>query len=53
MGFRFNRRKKIGKGLTLNVSKRGASVSKKIGPMSVNSRGKVRIRLGKGMSFDL
>lgn len=53
MGLVFNRRKKIGKGTTLNVSKKGASVSKKVGRVTVNSRGKASVRLGKGISFKL
>jgi hypothetical protein len=53
MGFIFNRRKKIGKKTTANVSKRGVSVSRKAGPLTVNSRGKASIRLGKGLRFKL
>lgn len=49
--FRFNRRKKIGKGTSLNLSKSGASISKKLGPVTLNSRGKGSLRLGKGKSF--
>lgn len=51
MAFRFNRRKRIGKGTFLNVSKSGVSVSKKLGPVTLNSRGKGSVRLGKGKSF--
>lgn len=53
MGLIFNRRKRVAKGATLNVSKSGASVSKKAGPVTVNSRGKTTVRLGKGISFKL
>jgi hypothetical protein len=51
MGFVFNRRKRLGKGTTLNISKSGASVSKRKGPISVSSRGKGSVRLGKGIRF--
>lgn len=51
MGFVFNRRKRIGRGRTLNVSKRGASVSQRAGRVTVNSRGRGSIRIAKGLSF--
>lgn len=53
MGFTFRRRKRLGKGLSLNVGKRGASVSKRKGRVTVNSRRGVRVRLGKGISYKL
>jgi hypothetical protein len=53
MGLIFNRRKKLGKRMTLNFSKSGVSLSRKMGPLTVNSRGRARIRLGKGLSFKL
>ncbi|GAA0189726.1 DUF4236 domain-containing protein [Glutamicibacter creatinolyticus] len=51
MGFVFRKRKKLGKGLTLNVYKSGPSVSKKAGPFTLSSRGNLSIRLGKGLGF--
>lgn len=51
MGLIFNRRKRIGKRTTLNVSTRGASVSKSLGRVSINSRGRGSVRLGKGFRF--
>jgi hypothetical protein len=51
MGLSWNRRKRIGKGANLNLSKSGASVSKKLGPVSVSSRGRGSVRLGKGVRF--
>lgn len=51
MGFSFRKSRKIGKNTRLTVSGRGASVSKKVGPFSVSSRGNVTVRLGKGLSF--
>jgi hypothetical protein len=51
MGLIFNRRKKLGKRTTMNVSKRGVSASTKAGPVTVSSRGKVSVRLGKGLRW--
>jgi len=35
----------------VNVSKRGASMSKTAGRVTLNSRGRGRVRLAKGLSF--
>lgn len=51
MGFQFSKRKKLGKTTALNLSKSGASVSKKAGRVTVNSRGRGSVRLAKGLSF--
>lgn len=51
MGLIFNRRKKVGKRTTANIGKKGVSLSHKAGPVTVNSRGKVSVRLGKGLRF--
>lgn len=51
MGLIYRRRKRLGARSWLNVSKSGASVSEKLGPLTVNSRGRVRLRLGKGLSW--
>lgn len=51
MGLQFRKQKKLGKNTKLNLSKSGASVSHKAGPVTVNSKGKVSVRLGKGISF--
>lgn len=51
MGFRFSRRKRLGKNTTLNISKSGLSVSRKAGPLTVNSRGQTSLKLFKGASF--
>lgn len=53
MGFVFSKRKRIGKNTAVNVSKGGVSASRKAGPLTVNSRGKASIRLGKGLRFKL
>jgi len=49
MGFVFRKRMRVGRSSWLNVSKRGASVSRRSGPFTVNSRGRVSVRLGKGL----
>lgn len=55
MGLIFRRRVKLGKSTSswLNLSKSGVSASKRVGPVTVNSRGRVTVRLGKGISFRL
>lgn len=51
MGLIFRRRKSLGKGTILNVSNRGASVSKRAGRVTVNSRGRVSVRILPGLSW--
>jgi hypothetical protein len=51
MGLIFRKRVRLGAGTGLNLSRRGASVSKRVGRVTVNSRGGGRIRIGKGLSF--
>jgi hypothetical protein len=51
MGFSYRRSFGLGKGLRLNLSKRGMSVSKRAGRFSVNSRGGFSMRLMKGLSY--
>ncbi len=51
MGLVFRKRKRFGASSFLNLSRSGASVAKKEGPLTVNSRGRASIRLGKGFSF--
>lgn len=51
MRFQYRRRKQLGHGTTVNVSKSGASVSKREGPVTFNSRGGGSIRIMKGLSF--
>ena len=53
MGLIWNRRKRLGKNTNVNVSKGGVSASRKAGPVSVNSRGRTSIRLGKGLRFKI
>lgn len=51
MGLLFRKSKRIGRGVRLNVTQRGVSASARRGPISVSSKGRVTIRLGKGFSF--
>lgn len=49
MGIQYRKRLKLGPGLFGNVSRRGVSVSKRVGRVSVNSRGRVSVRLLPGL----
>lgn len=51
MGIVFSKRKSLGKGKALNLSKSGASVSKRAGRVTVSTRGRGSVRLGKGVSW--
>ncbi len=51
MGFIYRKRVKLGKNGHVNISKSGASVSEKIAPMTVNSRGRVTVRILPGLTF--
>ena len=51
MGFRYRKRVNLGGGRFINLSKRGASVSQRVGPFTFNSRGRNTVRLGNGMSY--
>lgn len=51
MGLFFRKSKKVGKGARLNVSNKGVSASKKLGRISVSTRGNVSARIGKGINF--
>jgi len=53
MGLIFRKTKKIGKNTRLNFSKSGVSVTEKLGPVTINSRGRITIRLGKGLTWRL
>ena len=53
MGLIWSRRKKLGRTTTLNRARSGASVSKRFGRLTVSSRGRASIRLGKGFRFKL
>lgn len=51
MGLRIQRKMKVGKKSHINISNSGASVSVKVGRVTLNSRGRNSIRLSKGLSF--
>ena len=51
MGFSFRKTMPVGRSARVNISKSGASVSKKVGRTTVNSRGRATVRLGKGTAF--
>lgn len=51
MGISYRKRIKIGDGTFLNLSKRGVSVSKKVGKITINSRGMATINLGNGLTY--
>jgi hypothetical protein len=51
VGLSYRRRARIGKNTYLNASKSGLSVSRRIGPVTVNSRGRTTVRLGKGLTY--
>jgi hypothetical protein len=51
MGLIFRKRVRTGRDSWLNLSKSGVSASRRAGRFTVNSRGQMRIRLGKGLSW--
>lgn len=51
MGISYRKRIKIGNGTFLNISKRGISVSCKVGRATINSRGTTTINLGNGLVY--
>lgn len=51
MGLIYRRRKRTGPSTWLNLSKSGASESVRAGRLTVNSRGRARIRIARGLSF--
>lgn len=51
MGLIYRKRVKLGRNTAVNLSKSGASASERIGPVTVNSRGRVTLRLLPGLTF--
>lgn len=51
MGIYFRKRKKTGKNSWINISGSGVSASTKVGPVTLNSRGGVYVKLPGGLSF--
>ncbi len=53
MGLIFRRSKRLGKGVRLNYGTGGASVSARRGRVTVNSRGRLSIRILPGLTLRL
>lgn len=51
MGFYIRQTKKVAPRVRANVSKSGVSLSTKVGPVTLNTRGRGTVRLGKGFGF--
>lgn len=51
MGLNFRKRIATTPTTAVNVSKTGGSVSKRVGRVTLNTRGTGRIRIAKGLSF--
>lgn len=52
MGLNFRKRIKLDKNTTLNIGKKGTSISKKIDDnVTINSKGTLTINLGNGVIF--
>ncbi|TWE12916.1 uncharacterized protein DUF4236 [Rudaeicoccus suwonensis] len=51
MGFSFQRRQRVGRNTSLNVSKSGVSASRRAGRVTVNSRGRISVNLGRGLRW--
>jgi hypothetical protein len=51
MPVQYRRSKSLGAGTRLNVSKSGLSVSKRVGPLTLNSRGRGSLRIAPGFSY--
>jgi hypothetical protein len=51
MGIYYRKRIRAGRNTTVNVSGRGVSVSQRAGRVTVNSRGRVSVRILPGLSF--
>lgn len=51
MSLQYRKSKSVGNGARLNVSQRGVSVSKRVGPLTASSRGNMSLRLAPGLSY--
>lgn len=51
MAIRYRRRVRLGKGVWINLSKGVPSLSAKVGPFTVNSRGRTTTHLAPGLSY--
>lgn len=50
-GIRFQKSQKVGKNARINMSGSGISGSYKMGPVTINSRGGLTVRLPGGLTF--
>ena len=53
MGLRIRKSVRIVKGVNLNLSGSGVSVSGKAGPVTLNSRGRASVRIAPGVSYQV
>lgn len=53
MGLQIRKRLRLGRSTSLNLSKAGVSVSKKFGPITINSSGHVTLRILPGVTWRL
>lgn len=53
MALQYQKRKSVGKNTTANLSKSGVSLSRRAGPVTVNTRGRSSVRLAPGFSYRL
>lgn len=51
MGLNFYKSIKLGKHLKMNIGSKGVSFTTKVGPVSINSKGKKTINLGNGLKY--
>ncbi|UIJ35083.1 DUF4236 domain-containing protein [Allobranchiibius sp. GilTou73] len=51
MAFSFQKRRRVGPKTWLNVSKSGLSASHRAGRVTVNSRGRINVNLGRGLRW--
>lgn len=51
MPFSFHWSKALGRGLRVNASRSGVSLTKRLGRATVSSTGRVSVRLAKGLSW--
>jgi Protein of unknown function (DUF4236) len=49
--FSFRWSKALGRGLRVNASRSGVSVSRRLGRVTVSSTGRIGVRLAKGLSW--
>lgn len=51
MGLIFRKRVRLGRRSWLNLSQSGLSASRRFGRVTANSRGRLSVRLGKGLGW--